>query len=216
MRAGRGKTPRDIGAGRTLDPSAQMHRFFVWNHQRSQGLRCLRVTAHGRRWVSRVLFLEEILERRTRVHGASGAGRGGFFFDPNPHGKKSALIALIFARDSLGDGLGAFEAAGSIEVRTLAAGVQFEAALRTFSHRFSDRSQQSAALRAAGNGMRSRHLQSARSESVFLGRLFARLLLAISIDTPLSVAVLIAVLAILLCHPGSCAAADIVSLRRKV
>lgn len=118
------------------------------------------------------------------------------------------MIALVLARDSLGDGLGAFEAAGSIEIRTLAAGVEFEAALGTLPNRFGDRSQQSAALRAAGNGVGSGHLQSARSEGFLLDRLFAGRLLPvfICIRASVSVAVLIAVLAILLGHAHSSAA----------
>src|SRR5580698_8861631 len=87
-----------------------------------------------------VLLLEEILEGGARVHGAGGSWRGGFLFYADSHGKKSALIALVFARDSLGDGLGAFEAAGSIEVSALTAGVEFEAAFRTLPDGLGDRS----------------------------------------------------------------------------
>jgi hypothetical protein len=145
-----------------------------------------------------VLLLEEILEGGARIHGPGGGWRRGFLFYANSHGKECAFIALILARDSLGDGLGAFEAAGSIEVRTLAAGVEFKAALRAFPNRLGDRSQQRAALRAAGNGMRSRHLQCAGSEGFFLDRLVAGWLWPVFIPTSFSVAVLIAVLTILL------------------
>ena len=147
-----------------------------------------------------VLLLEEILEGGARVHWLGGSWRGGFLFYANSHGKECAFIALVLARDSLGDGLGAFEAAGGIEVRTLAAGVEFEAALRTLPNRLGDRSQQRAALRATGNGVRSRHFQSARSESFFLDRLVSGLLWPVFIPIPdsISVAILITVLAILL------------------
>jgi len=104
------------------------------------------------------------------------------------------LIALVLARDPFGDGLGAFEAARGIEVRTLAAGVEFEAALLTFPDGFCYRSQQSAALRATRNGVRAWHLQGARAEGFFLDGPFAGLLLALFV----SAAVLIAVLAVLL------------------
>ena len=79
-----------------------------------------------------VLLLEEILEGGAGIHGPGGSWRGGFLFYADSHGKECAWIALVLARDSLGDGLGAFEAAGSIEICALAAGVEFEAALRTF------------------------------------------------------------------------------------
>jgi hypothetical protein len=76
--------------------------------------------------------------------------------------------------------------------------VEFEAALRTLPDRFRNRSQQGAALRATGNGVRSRHLQSARSERFFPDRFLAGWLWPVFIPASLSVAVLIALLAILL------------------
>jgi hypothetical protein len=145
-----------------------------------------------------VLLLEEILEGGARIHGPGGGWRGGFLFYANSHGKECAFVALVLARDSLGYGLGAFEAAGSIEVSALTAGVEFEAAFRTLPDGLGDRSQQRAALCATGNGVRSRHLQSARSESFFLDRFVAGLLWPVFIPTSISVAVLISVLAILL------------------
>jgi len=154
----------------------------------------------------RSLLLEEIFEGCAGIHGLGRTGRGGFLFYANSHGKERALVAFIFARDSLGDGLGAFEAAGSIEIRTLAAGVKFETALRTFPNRFGDRSQQSAALRAARNRMRSRHLQSARTESFFLDRFVGGWLWPVFVAASVFIAVLIAVLAILLGHARSSAA----------
>jgi hypothetical protein len=108
------------------------------------------------------------------------------------------LIALVLARNSLGDGLGAFEAAGSIEIRTLPARVEFEAALWTFPNWLGDRSQQSAALRATGNRMRSWHLQGAWAKSFLLDWFFGGWLLPVFIPASISVAVLITVLAILL------------------
>jgi len=145
-----------------------------------------------------ILLLEKILEGGAGIHGPGGGWRGGFLFYADSHGKECAWIALVLARDSLGDGLGAFEAAGSIEICALAAGVEFEAALRTFPDGLGDRSQQGAALCATGNGVRSRHLQSARSESFFLDRFVAGLLWAVFIPDSISVAILIAVLTILL------------------
>lgn len=145
-----------------------------------------------------ILLLEKILEGGAGIHGPGGGWRGGFLFYADSHGKECAWIALVLARDSLGDGLGAFEAAGSIEICALAAGVEFEAALRTLPNRLGDRSQQSAALRATGNGVCSRHLQSARSESFFLDRFVGGWLWPVFVPDSISVAVVIAVLAILL------------------
>ena len=90
--------------------------------------------------------------------------------------------------------MGWVHSARGIEVRALAAGMEFEAALRTFSDGFCHRSQQSAALRATRNRVRARHLQGARAEGFFLDGPFSGLLLALFV----SAAVLIAVLAILL------------------
>src|SRR5208337_741913 len=137
-----------------------------------------------------VLLLEKILECRSRIHRPRGTGCGGFLFDSNPHGIKRTLIALVLARDPLGDGLRAFEAARSIEIRTLAAGVKFETALRTLPDRFRHGRQKGAALRASGNCMRARHLHYARAEGFFLDRLFPRRFF------PLLAAVLIYVLAV--------------------
>ena len=143
---------------------------------------------------ARDLLLEEILEGGSGIHGPGGTWGGGFLFYPDAHGIKRTLIALVLAGDSLGDGLGAFETAGSIEIGALAAGVQFEAALWALSDWLGYRCQQSAALRAARNRMRAGHLQCARSESFFLYRLFAGLLLPFFFFA----AILISVLAILL------------------
>ena len=137
------------------------------------------------------LLLEEILEGRARIHGTRRTRRGSFLFDPDPHGIKRTLIALVFTGNPLRDGLGAFEPARSIEISALPAGMQFEAALRTFSDRLRYRRQQGSALRAARNRMRARHLQCARAKSFFLDRLFPRRFF------PLLATILVTVLAIL-------------------
>jgi hypothetical protein len=157
------------------------------------------------------LFLEQILECRARIHRPRRTRRRRFLFHPNPHGIERTLIALVLTRHSLSDRLRAFEPARSVEIGTLPAGVQFEAALRTLPDRLGYRCQQSAALRAARNRVRARHLQCARSKGLFLDRLFAGLLLPLFFFA----AILISVLAILpVGHEQPPVQADIVSLRQ--
>src|SRR5580700_3969429 len=93
----------------------RVQRSFVGNSGLCQGSRCVRRTAYVVRSVRGrgrprhlVLLLEEILEGGARVHWLGGSWRGGFLFYANSHGKECAFIALVLARDSLGDGLGAF------------------------------------------------------------------------------------------------------------
>jgi len=69
------------------------------------------------------LFLEQIFKGLASIDGASRARSRSLFLYAHAHGVESTLVALILAGDSLRDRLAAFETAGSIEVRTLAAGV---------------------------------------------------------------------------------------------
>ena len=89
-------------------------------------------------------------------------------------GKQPAFIACIFFRNSIGHWLHAFEAPGWIEIRTLLAGVKFEAAFRTLAQRLGKRGQQVAALSAARNTMRSRHVHGTWPESVLTDRALGR------------------------------------------
>ena len=55
-------------------------------------------------------------------------------------------------------------------MRALLAGVQFKAALGTLAKRLGDQGKHGAALSAAGDGVRARHLHRAGAECVFAGR----------------------------------------------
>ena len=99
----------------------------------------------------------------------------------------------------MGDGFGAVESAGRIEVRALFAGVEFKTTLRTFGGGVSLRLQYGSALGTAGNRPPARHLNGAGAESVLARRplpllLFGSMFLA---------AVLIAVLAVF-CYDVLC------------
>ena len=153
---------------------------------------------------SYVSLLEQILKCLPRIVGPRRSRRGRFFLPRHSHLIKLAIVARVFARNPHRDGLHALEAAAGIEVRALLAGVQFEAALGALAGR-RHALQHGAALRAAGNGMRSRQVDRARAEGVVPlcggGRraegFFSRAL------PGLAVAVLIPVLAILSCHKTS-------------
>ena len=87
------------------------------------------------------LFLKEILKCRARV--AKGAGHmrhgrlgdngrfgrfrrfGGLAGDRDARGKQGALVALVLGCNALGDGLGALEVGGGIEMGALPAAVEF-------------------------------------------------------------------------------------------
>jgi hypothetical protein len=80
-------------------------------------------------------FLEQILERLSRVAGPQ-AGRSGRF--PLPRDAdfvKRAIVASVLALDPLWNWLHALEAASRIEVRALFARVQLKAALGAKSRR---------------------------------------------------------------------------------
>jgi len=117
------------------------------------------------------LFLEEILECFARVLRPGGGGSRSLFLHSHPHGIERTLIAFVLPRDPLRDGLAAFEPAGSIEICALAAGVQFEAALRATSGWLGSSWQQSSALGAARDGVRSRHVHRTRAKRILLDRL---------------------------------------------
>src|SRR5208282_1022421 len=110
---------------------------------------------------------EQIVEGGAGVVWPLSGFARGFFFDHDADGIKLAVVALVFGRDAGGDGLIAFEAAGGIEVLTLFAGVQIEAALGTLAEGSGQILKQGAALGTAGDGARSRHVDGARAESIF-------------------------------------------------
>jgi hypothetical protein len=81
---------------------------------------------------------EKIVKRGARIVRALTAFAGCFFFDHHPDGIKRAVVALVFGRDSGGDWLSAFEAAGRVKVFALFAGVQIEAAFRALPDRIGE------------------------------------------------------------------------------
>ena len=85
---------------------------------------------------------------------------------------------LVLGRNSGRNRLVAFEAAGWIEVFTLLAGVQVEAALRALADGIGEILEQGATFGAAGDGARSRHVDGPRPERIlsFRGRRFVELL----------------------------------------
>ena len=70
--------------------------------------------------------------------------------------------------------LHAFEAAGGIEIRTLLAGMKFEGAFRTLAQRLGKHGQQVAALSAARNTVRPRHVHWTWAECVLANRALGR------------------------------------------
>ena len=95
------------------------------------------------------LVLEQIIKRRARVIRTLTAFAGCFFFDHHADGIERAVVAFVFGRDSGGNRLIAFEAAGRVEVFALFAGVQVEPALRALPDRSREILQQRSAFRAA-------------------------------------------------------------------
>jgi hypothetical protein len=79
------------------------------------------------------LLLEQILESLPSVAWAQGGRSGRLFFPGYANFVERAFVAGVFFGDALGHGLHALEAAAGIEIHALFAGVQFEAALRTFA-----------------------------------------------------------------------------------
>jgi hypothetical protein len=94
------------------------------------------------------LFLEQILEGRTRIMGTQAGGSGGFFLVSHTDFEDGAFVAHIFLSNPQRNRLHAFEPAPRIEKRALFAGMQFEATLWTFALS-RDALQHSPALRAA-------------------------------------------------------------------
>lgn len=124
-----------------------------------------------------LLIFEQIVECAARIVWLCGASRRSLLFNAHADGEKLAFVACIFLRDPLRNRLHALEATGRIEIRALLAGVQFEAALGALAERLGKHCQERAALRAARNRVRSRHVHGARSESVFANRTLRRGLL---------------------------------------
>jgi hypothetical protein len=76
---------------------------------------------------------EKIIKRRARIIRTLTGFAGRFFFYHHSDGIERTVVAFVFGRDSGGDWLIAFEAAGWIEVFALFAGVQVETAFRALS-----------------------------------------------------------------------------------
>lgn len=114
--------------------------------------------------------LEKIVKRRACVIGTLTAFAGGFFFDHHANGINRAVVALVFGRDSGGDRLIAFEAAGRVEVFALFAGMKVEPALRTLPDRIGEILQQRAAFRTAGDGPGAWHVDRPRPERILFFR----------------------------------------------
>jgi hypothetical protein len=115
-----------------------------------------------------VSFLEQIVEGLPCVGGPQRLGRRSFLFHHDANGVEGAIVALVLAGNSFGDGLRTFKTARGIEVRTLLAGMEFESALGTLANRFTERFKQRSTLRTSRHGPRPRHLNCARAEGVFL------------------------------------------------
>lgn len=110
------------------------------------------------------LLLEQVFKRLARVARLSGGWGGGLLLYHHAHRVERAVIALILGRNSLGNRLCALEAAGRIEGGALLAGVQLETALRTHPRRIAGCLQHGAALGAARDGARTRHLDGPGTE----------------------------------------------------
>jgi len=112
-------------------------------------------------------FLEKIFEGLPRVLRARRLRGGGFLLHSYPHGVERTVVAFVLARNSLRDGLAAFETAGRIKVRALAAGMNRRPALGALAGGFNSCGQKRATLSTAGNVMGARHLYRTRAESIF-------------------------------------------------
>src|ERR1700687_1636897 len=112
------------------------------------------------------LILKQIVKRRARVIRTLTAFDRRFLFDHHAYGIERAVVALVFGRDSGGNRLIAFEAAGRVEMFALFAGVQIEPALWTLPDGVREILQERAAFRAAGDGSRSRHVDRPRPEGI--------------------------------------------------
>src|SRR5574341_1424960 len=92
----------------------------------------------------RRLLLEEVVEGfagvgRARRGGIGGGlrrgngGRSGVLFDGHADREKGAVVAGVFGKDALGDGLGTLEAGTGVEIHALLTGVQLDAATGAFA-----------------------------------------------------------------------------------
>src|ERR1700687_6134517 len=126
------------------------------------------------------LILKQIVKRRARVIRTLTAFDRRFLFDHHAYGIERAVVALIFGRDSGGNRLIAFEAAGRIEVFALFAGMEVEPALRTLPDGIREILQQRATFSAAGDGPGSWHVDRPRPERIlsFGGRRLLRISLS--------------------------------------
>ncbi len=125
---------------------------------------------------TRFSVFEQIIKRGARIIRTLAAFARGLFFYHHSDGIDRAVVLLILGRDSRGDGLIAFEAAGGIEMFALFAGVEIESALRTLADGIGEILQQRSAFRAARDGARARHVDRPRSKGVFFFRSGRRLL----------------------------------------
>jgi hypothetical protein len=117
------------------------------------------------------LVLEQIVKGGASIIRTLVGFARSFLFDHHSYGIKRTVVALVFGRNSRGDGLGAFEAGGWIEVFALLAGMQGKSTLGTFANRAGQVLQERSALGTARDGAQPGHIERARPESIFpLGR----------------------------------------------
>ena len=119
-------------------------------------------------------FLKEVLEGAAGVvdatipagtaAGSGAAAAGSFTFYHHANRIEGARIRGVLGRDAVGNRLTAFETAAGIEVGTLLAGVQGEAALGAAIGCAADVLKNAAALGAAGNGSGTWHVEDTRAE----------------------------------------------------
>jgi len=117
------------------------------------------------------LFLEEIFKRLPRILRLHGRRCRGLFLHPYANRVERAVVPFVFSRDPFCNRLCALKTARGVEVSALAAGMKFASALWAPLVRIDRTGQQGAALGAARDCARSRHLQGPRAESVFARRL---------------------------------------------
>jgi hypothetical protein len=117
-----------------------------------------------------VSIFEKIIEGRARVIRTLASFARGFFFDHHSNGVQRTLVLLIFGRNSGGNRLIAFKAAGGIEVLALLAGMQGKAAFRTLPDGLGQVLEQRATFGATGNRPHSGKIDGTWSEGVFFFR----------------------------------------------
>jgi len=120
------------------------------------------------------LLSEQVFKRLARIPrarrpfgGRCGTGRGRrrrrIFFNRGAKFIECAVVALVLARNAIGNRLHALEARSGIEIRALLAAVQFERATRALSLRVESCQQHGAAIRAAGACDGADHSRRART-----------------------------------------------------